>query len=134
MKTAAIAICVVLLALTIYLVQRGFRTPEAGVARALGVQTVAADEKHADTNTQVATAKKKCPCCNKKLSPAQAKAKQRQQTREIWARQIIARHGYEEGMKRITDQNPTFAKQMQRILDREKRLTETSTLLQSVPQ
>jgi len=133
MKTIAIAICMVLFALTIYLVQRAFNTPASGVAHTPDVQNVVTNEKHTDTNTQVAIAKKKCPCCNKKLSPAQAKAKQRQQARETWARQIIAKYGYEEGMKHITAKSSWLAKQMQRILDREKRLTEPSMLSQSVP-
>ena len=134
MKTAAIAICAVLFALTIYVVQKDFRTPEAGVAHISGVQTVTVDEKHTNPDTPVATAKKKCACCSKKLSPAQAKAKQRQQARETWARQIIAKHGYQEGMKRITDRSPTFAKQMRRILDREKRLGQPLNDLSSVPE
>ncbi len=40
MKMAAIAICAVLFALTIYVVQKDFRTSEAGVAHTPGVQTV----------------------------------------------------------------------------------------------
>ena len=55
----AIAICMVLFALTIYLVQRAFNIPEAGVAHTPDVQNGVTNEKHIDTNTQVAIAKKK---------------------------------------------------------------------------
>jgi len=77
--------------------------------------------------TQSIIQKKNCACCAKKLSPTQEKAKQRQLVRETWARQMIANHGYEEGMRRITSKSTYLANQMQRILEREKQLGQTPT-------
>ena len=128
MKTVFCGMCIVLLGLTFYFpfAQKGTTVPETSATLPQSVQNqekiVAASQK---------AASKKCACCNQKLSPAQGKAKQRQEQREAWARQMIIDHGYEEGMKRITAKSPWLAKQIQRILDREKRIGQASTASQS---
>ena len=118
-----------LFALTCYVVQNRISSPETAITQF--PNAAQHSTKEVIPATKNITPMKNCACCNKKLSPAQEKAKQRQQARETWARQLIANYGYEEGMKRITAKFPLLAKQMQRILDREKRLGQTSTVSQS---
>ncbi|MCY3724566.1 MAG: hypothetical protein OXG97_20310 [Candidatus Poribacteria bacterium] len=120
MKYIISALCVLLFTLTIYVIQKGFRVPETRLTPQNTVQHSGKDT--ADVTDNTILKKKNCACCDKKLTPAQERAKQRQQARETWGRLMIAKHGYEEGMRRITVKSPVFAKQMQRILDREKRL------------
>ena len=132
MKYAVYALCVLLFALTIYIIQKGFSVPETRLTPQNTVQHSGKDTAHVTDNTTLK--KKNCACCDKKLTPRQERAKQRQQARETWGRQLIASHGYEEGIKRITQQDPLFAKQMQRILDREKRLGQTPTVSSSETQ
>ena len=126
MKTVFSGVCVVILGLTFYFAQNsstGVRTPSAP-------QQSVQNREEGVTVAQKSS-EKKCACCNQKSSPAQEKAKQRQQARETWARKTIADYGYEKGMKRITAQSSSLAKQMQRILDREKRLGQASAVSQS---
>ncbi len=126
MKIVFYTLCVLLLTLTIYVVQKGFSVPETRFTPQNTVQHSGKDTAHVTDNTTLQ--KKNCVCCDKKLTPGQERAKQRQQHREAWAQQLIAEHGYEEGMKRITLQNPSFAKQIKRILDREKRRDPVATV------
>lgn len=127
MKIFSIVLCTVLFGLTLYVVQKG-TTHHGTDANAQNAVTVAADENNDKHDTEGTPKKKKCPCCSEKLSPAQVQAKRRQQDREKWARQIIANYGYEEGLKRITEKSSGLAKQMQRILEKEKRGEQTSTI------
>lgn len=60
--------------------------------------------------------KKRCACCLSELE----KVKQKRKELEMWAREMIATHGYEEGMKRVTAKSPTLAKRVQRLLEKEK--------------
>lgn len=132
MKYAVYALCVLLFTFTIYVIQKGFSVPETRLTPQNTVQHSGKDTAHVTNNTKLK--KKNCACCNKKLTPVQERAKQRQQARETWGRQLIVDHGYEEGMKRITREAPLFAKQIQRILDREKRLGQTPTVSSSETQ
>ncbi len=130
MKKVCYVLCSMLFVLTIYVIEKNVIEPNFHLTGTKVRQNI---EKNVDRKIEKTTQKKNCSCCNKKLIPAQKIAKQRQREKEAWARQIIAENGYEEGMKRITAKSPWLAKQMQRILDREKRLTEPSMLSQSVP-
>lgn len=122
MKTIFYLICAVAFALICYVVEKRVRHAESDVVQPSAVQYSEGDRPEAENTIE----RKNCPCCsNKELTPAQVKAKQKQQQREAWARRMIADHGYEEGLKRISAQKPLFAKQMQRILDREKRLEDS---------
>ncbi len=132
MKYAVYALCVLLFTFTIYAIQKSFNVPETRLTPQNTVQHSGKDTAHVTDNTTLK--QKNCACCDKKLTPAQERAKQRQQARERWGRQLITSHGYEEGIKRITRQDPLFAKQMQRILDREKRLGQTPTVSSSETQ
>ncbi len=60
--------------------------------------------------------KKGCACCLSTL----AKIKARRKALEMWAREMIETHGYEEGMKRVTEKSQTLAKRIQRLLEKEK--------------
>ena len=55
--------------------------------------------------------KKKCACCRSTLETI----KQKRKALELWAREMIETHGYEEGIKRVTAKSPTLAK---RVLER----------------
>lgn len=125
MKATFCGICILILGLTFYFAQKSFT----------GVPTPSTPHQSVQDRVEGVTvsqkpSKKKCACCNQKLSPAQEKANQKQQARETWARKMIADYGYEAGMKRITVKSPLLAKQIQRILDREKRLGQTPTISQ----
>ena len=120
MKYAVYALCLLLFTFTVYVIQKGFSVPQKRLIPRNTVQPSRKDTVHVTDNIKLK--KKNCACCDKKLTPAQERAKQRQQVRETWGRQVIADHGYEEGIRRITQQDPLFAKQMRRILDREERL------------
>ena len=126
MKTVFCGICILILGFVLYFAQKdstGLETPEIP-------QESVQDGGKSFTVSQKST-RKKCACCVQKLSPAQEKARQRQQAREMWARKTISDYGYVEGMKRITAKSSSLAKQIQRILDREKRLGQASTVSQS---
>ncbi len=132
MKYTVYALCVLIFTLTIYVIQKGFSVPKTRLTLQNTGQHSRKDLAHITDNTKLK--KKNCACCDKKLTPAQERAKQRQQARETWGRQLIADHGYEEGIKRITREAPLLAKQMQRILDREKRLGQTPSVSSSETQ
>ena len=126
MKTTFCGICIVLLGFSLYFVQKdfgGFKNPSTPQ------QSLPNNEKSVTVAQE--SAKKKCKCCDRKVSAAKEKANQRQQERETWARQMITDYGYEEGMERITAKSPWLAKQIQRILDREKRLKQTPAVSES---
>lgn len=128
MKLGFYTASVLLLTLSIYVLLKGF-----GVS---ATQFIPQNSRSSGRDTTHVTEriirKGNCACCAKKISPAEEKAKQRQQAREAWARQLITAHGYEEGMRQITVESPGLAKQMQRILDKEKRLGKKPTVSQSV--
>ena len=118
MKTVFCGTCAILLGLSLYLLQKRSTVPETFSTPRPSVQNTEGVSAPVEGTT---TRKEKCACCNKQLSVAQEKAKQRQQAREAWAREMIATRGYEEGIKQITAKSPWLAKQIQRILEREKR-------------
>lgn len=123
MKTTVCGICILLLGCAFYFAEKD----SIGLGNSsMSQQSVQNSEKSVALAEK--SAEKKCACCNRKLSLAKEKAKQRQQARETWARQMIANHGYEEGMRKIAAKSPWLAKQIQRILDKEKRLGEVPTL------
>lgn len=74
------------------------------------------------------TSKKGCGCCRDSL----AKVKQRRKALEMWAREMIATLGYEEGMKRVNAKSPTLARRVKRLLEEEKRVP-TSTGAHTAP-
>ena len=78
--------------------------------------------------------KKKCACCREKLVQLRKVAEQRLQARKVWAREMFANHGYEEGVKQIAVKDPGLAKQIQQILEREKQPNLTSAVAQSSSQ
>lgn len=128
MKTVFCGMCIVLLGLTFYF---AFAQKDITVSKTAATSQQFVNNKEKTVPALQKTASKKCACCNRKLTPAQEKSKQRQQARETWAREIIADHGYEEGIKKITAKSPGLAKQIQRILDREKRLGQAPTFSES---
>ena len=123
-KNVFYALSALLFVLIIYVVTSGSST---ATSRGKVANTEQKSEQDSLPTTQSIIRKKNCACCAKKLSPAQEKAKQRQLVRETWARQMLANHVYEEGMKRIAFKFPYLANQMQRILEREKQLGQTPT-------
>lgn len=64
----------------------------------------------------VLQAKKDCQCCVSTLE----KVRQKRESLEMWAREMINTYGYEDGMKRITAKSKTLAKRIQGILEAEK--------------
>jgi len=128
MKTVFYGFCVVLLGFVLYFTQKGLSGPQTLSTPRASAQN---REQVSAVSQETTTQKKKCLCCSKQLSVPQEKAKQRQQEREAWARQMIADYGYEEGMKRITAKSPWLARQLQRLLGREKRLGQTTIASQS---
>lgn len=75
-----------------------------------------AETTHAQTAETPAQQKKGCGCCRSTLE----NIKQKRKELEMWAREMIDTHGYEDGMKRITEKSPTLAKRVQGILEKEK--------------
>ena len=57
-----------------------------------------------------------CGCCK----TAREKVRQKRKELEMWAREMIDTHGYDEGMKRVTAKSPTLAKRIQQLLEKEK--------------
>ena len=60
--------------------------------------------------------KKECSCCRDSLE----KVRQKRKELEMWARDMIDTHGYEEGMKRVTAKSLVLAKRIQILLEKEK--------------
>lgn len=83
--------------------------------RQAGVSEVSAD-------TLLTAEKEPCGCCTDALE----KIRQRRKELEMWAREMVNVHGYEEGMKRVTAKSPTLAKRVQRLLEKEKAATTPS--------
>ena len=73
----------------------------------------------ASTSTTPLANQKRCGCCTDALE----KIRQRRKELEMWAREMVDVHGYEEGMKRVTAKSPTLANRVQRILEKEKAAT-----------
>lgn len=67
-------------------------------------------------NDATISKEKGCGCCRSTLAKIKAKRK----ALEMWAREMIATHGYDEGMKRVTAKSPTLAKRIQRLLEKKK--------------
>ena len=93
--------------------QETLRPIEKNASRPLATETtqVQPAEKLSTTDE-----KKDCACCLSTL----AKIKERRKALEMWAREMIAIHGYEEGMKRVNAKSPTLAKRVQSLLEKEK--------------
>ncbi len=53
--------------------------------------------------------KKDCTCCRDALVEVKAKPKEM----EMWAREMINTHGYDEGMNRVNIHSPTLARRVQ---------------------
>jgi len=78
-------------------------------------------EIHAETPTTTPTTKVKkgCTCCRDALAEVKAKRKEL----EMWAREMINTHGYDEGMNRVNAHSPTLAKRVRGLLEKEKKST-----------
>ena len=88
------------------------KEPEASETRQVQVS-------EASTSTPSLANQKRCGCCTDALE----KIRQRRKELEMWAREMVNVHGYEEGMKRVTAKSPTLANRVQRILEKEKTAT-----------
>ncbi|RKU36887.1 hypothetical protein C6496_11000 [Candidatus Poribacteria bacterium] len=128
MKLGFYMVYTLLLTLSIYVILKGFSVSETQ----LTPQDSHSNRKGAIHITESIRPKENCACCAKKISPAKEKAKQQQEVREAWARQLITDHGYEEGMRQIMIESPGLAKQMQRLFDKEKRLGQKHAVSQSI--
>ena len=70
-------------------------------------------------NTKATTSKKKeCACCRSTLELE--KVRQKRKELELWAREMINTHGYEEGMRWVAAKSPTLATRIQHLLKKEK--------------
>lgn len=79
----------------------------------------------ATVRNSLRTSKKSgCSCCNKSLKNVKFARK----ALEVWAREMINTHGYEEGMKRVTAKSPVLAKRVQQLLEKEKSITTNTSL------
>lgn len=67
--------------------------------------------------TPTAEVKKGCACCRDEM----ARVKATRKALEMWAREMIATHGYDQGMKRVTAKSPGLAKRVQALLEKEKK-------------
>lgn len=65
---------------------------------------------------------KGCACCLSELE----KVRQKRKALEMWAREMIDTHGYEEGMKRVTAKSSTLAKRIKDLHEKEKNSTISS--------
>lgn len=69
------------------------------------------------TPPRTRTASNACGCCQDTL----AKIRQQRKELEMWAREMIDTHGYEEGIKRVSAKSSTLAKRIQGLLETEKK-------------
>lgn len=70
---------------------------------------------------------KDCDCCREKSAAALELVRQKLKDNEKWAQEMIATHGYEEGMRQITDKSPILANRMQQRLENEKAVVSDTT-------
>ena len=70
-------------------------------------------------HTVTTSAEKDCECCRSALE----RVRQRRKELELWAREMIAIHGYEVGMKRVTEKSSTLAKRLKTLLEQEKKVS-----------
>ena len=87
------------------------RHPAQKAPAAIGIESGESTE-----TSPLAGEKKGCGCCRSALE----KVKQKRKELEMWAREMINTHGYEEGIKRVTAKSPTLAKRVQLLLEKEK--------------
>ena len=124
MKSFFYSVCIisVLAGITFYWIQGHASDPETLPAERHHVQKdPAATRIESVQSTENALLKEKeeekdCGCCKKTLE----KIRQKRKELEMWAREMISTHGYEEGMKRVTSKSPTLAKRVQGLLEKEK--------------
>lgn len=122
MKSFFYSICIVIAVtgIAFYWVQGQTSDPKTLPAEQHHVQEdPVAIESGQSTETsplKVAEDKKGCGCCRSALE----KVRQQRKALEMWAREMIDTHGYEEGMKRVTAKSETLAKRVQRLLEKEK--------------
>ena len=62
---------------------------------------------------------KDCDCCIEKRKRARAFVKQKRKALEVWAREMIATHGYEEGMKRVKNKSAVLAERIRKLIQEE---------------
>ncbi|MDE0423963.1 MAG: hypothetical protein OXN25_03725 [Candidatus Poribacteria bacterium] len=79
-----------------------------------------------DLPIATSTSKKKCACCTKTSLHLREAVKQKRQELELWAREMIANYGYEEGMKRVAAKSTVLAERIQRLLEEEKHSNQIS--------
>ncbi len=79
-------------------------------------ETRQAEVSEVSVGTPITTEKKPCGCCTDGLEII----RQRRKELEMWAREMVKVHGYEEGMKRVTAKSSTLANRVQRLLEKEK--------------
>ena len=99
------------------------------------ISTVTQDATAAHRNTDdftrpTAAPEKKCTCCSETSLRIKEIVKQKRKDLELWARDTIANYGYKDGMKRITAKSPALAQRIQRILEQEQKLSQTSAASQ----
>ena len=136
MKNVFYSFCIVVVVsgLAFYLIVPVVNTAGVQMNKSHRVSEQSSPRTPAAEQKLTASDKKKCACCREKLAQARKVVKQRLQARKAWAREMFANYGYEEGIKRIAVKDPGLAKQIQQILEREKRLSLASTVAQSSSQ
>ena len=77
--------------------------------------------------TTAKKAKKDCHCCKEKSAEALALVRQQLKDNEKWAQDIIETHGYEEGMRQITDRSSVLANRMQHLIEKANGITSDTT-------
>lgn len=122
MKSFFYSVCIVsaITGIAFYWVQGQASDPKTLPAERHHVQKYpAATEIESVQSTKASSlqeGKKGCGCCRSALE----KVRQKRKELEMWAREMINTHGYEEGMKRVTVKSPTLAKRVHRLLEKEK--------------
>ena len=89
---------------------------EKTAIRTAAAEASVAETTHAQMVETPAETKKGCGCCRDTLAKIRTKRKEL----EMWAREMIDTHGYEDGMKRVTAKSHTLAKRVQGLLEQEK--------------
>ena len=136
MKNIFYSFCIVVVVsgLAFYLTVSVVNTAGVQMNKSRRVSEQSSPRTSAAEQKLTASDKKKCACCREKLAQARKIAKQSLQARKVWAREMFANYGYEEGMKRIAAKDPGLAKQIQQILEREKLPNLTPAVAQSSSQ
>ncbi len=114
MKSILYIVCIVsvVTGITFYWVQGQTSTLPAD-RRHVQKDPAATRIEHVQSTKNSPLEEKGCGCCKTSLE----RVRQKRKALEMWAREIIDTHGYEEGMKRITAKSTTLAKRMHRILE-----------------